>query len=1021
MTRRIALAATLLLFLAGQPLLAADPPPKLIGFAHTGWTTRDGAPGLIQAMAQTTDGTLWLASETGLYRFDGIRFDRFDGPPEHPLATDLVSALFAPPTGGLWVGFRLGGLAFIGAEGTMVAHPVGAMGKGPPEATVEDIVGDLDGTLWIATTAGVWRMTNGRWENADARWGLPGGSAYDLNVDRSGAMRTRVDGRLYFLPRGAHQFVERPIPYETPGKKSYVAEGPDGQLWLASSTTGVRPLAGPADARSVAASASTQNVPWRLLFDREGALWYFDDGGVSRLTNPQVLADVRAAGERPHVERFLVADGFTSPYVMSALQDREGNIWVGTYIGLNRFTPTNLKMVVQNDSNSFSMVRARDGSMWWAQGEADRRSHILHFHDGSATEHLATPAVLTCAYQDDDGSLWFGGTDGLWRLEGKTLRPVPAPPETRGGDVQAMVRDKAGGLWLSLPRRGVFRLSDGTWTRNGNLQGLPDDAAITMARDSRGRLWFGYRNERVALIEGQTVRTFGREDGLQTGNVTAIGLQGEHVWIAGERGLTWFDGRRFVPVRVESKEYFRGLWGVVETAAGEIWASGMSGIVHLTRAQVEQILRYAAPTEPLELFDSHDGLPGNVQSLRPLPSVVEDGDGKVWFAFSGGLGYIDPKRIAHNSVPPPVAIVAINAAGREYSPYSSEIRLPVGTTQLRIGYTANSLSVPQRVRFRYRLEGLDPGWQDVGDRREAIYTNVAPGNYRFQVIASNNDGVWNETGATRSLIILPAFYQTTWFYVLGSVAVAALLFLISWFRVRQVTADVRARLEQRVVERERIARDLHDTLLQGLQGLILRFQAVAARIPSHERASEMMESALTRADEVLIESRDRVKDLRSEAEMQSDLSSLLSAAGQQFSQEHPVPFTVAVNGIPRNLHPILKEEALMIGREALSNAFRHADASKIELEIAFGVVELRLRVRDDGRGLEPDVLESGGRPGHWGLRGMRERAREIRAHLDIWSRPGHGTEVQLRVPASIAYRPRPEAARRWRWRRRAAL
>ena len=1015
MSRRITLA--LLLYLACRPLLADEPVQKLTGYAHTGWTTREGAPGLIQALAQTTDGTLWLASETGLYRFDGIRFERFNGPPEQPLTTDLVSALFAPSSGGLWVGFRLGGLAFIGEDGMVVPHPVG---KGPPEATVNAITRDRDGTLWIGTTAGVRRLAQGTWEDAAAAWGLPTGYAFDLAVDRSGAVRMRVDGHLYFLTRGSHRFIERPIPYESPGKKGFVAEGPDSQLWLAGTTTGVRPLAGPADARSVSASPKSQSFGWPLLFDREGALWYFPEEGAFRLTNPRSVTDARATGDSPHIERFAIADGLTSPYVNSAFEDREGNIWTGTNVGLNRFTPTNLKMVVQGDASSFAMVSAKDGSMWWSsQDQVGGRSHILHFLDGTAVSQLETPEILTCAYQDDDGSFWFGGTDGLWRLEGKTLRPVPEPPGTRGSDVQAMVRDRSGGLWLSIPRRGVFRYSEGAWARNGNLAGLPDEAAITMARDSSGRMWFGYRNERVALVEGRSVRMLGSGDGLQTGNVTAIGLQGDHVWIGGERGLTWFDGKRFVPVRVASKDYLRGLWGVVETAAGEIWASGTSGIVHLTRGQVGQILRNEMPREPLELFDSRDGLPGNVQSLRPQPAVVEGRDGKVWFAFSGGLGYIDPIHIVHNSVPPPVTIMAVNASGREYSAYSNEIRLPVGTTQLRIGYTANSLSVPQRVRFRYRLEGLDPGWQDVGDRREAIYTNVAPGTYRFQVIAANNDGVWNETGASRSLIVLPAFYQTTWFYVVGSLAAAALLFLVFWLRVRQVTATVRARLEQRIAERERIARDLHDTLLQGLQGLILRFQAVGARIPPHERASEMMEGALTRADEVLIESRDRVKNLRSSSEMQSDLSSLLSAAGQQFAQEHPAEFSIAIEGDPRNLHPILKEEALMIGREALSNAFRHASARKIELEIAFGTIELRLSVRDDGRGVDPDVLQSGGRAGHWGLRGMQERAREIRAHLDVWSRPGLGTEVQLRVPASIAYRARSEG-RRWRWRRRLA-
>jgi signal transduction histidine kinase len=329
--------------------------------------------------------------------------------------------------------------------------------------------------------------------------------------------------------------------------------------------------------------------------------------------------------------------------------------------------------------------------------------------------------------------------------------------------------------------------------------------------------------------------------------------------------------------------------------------------------------------------------------------------------------------------------------------------LPVHTTDVQIEYAGNSLAVPERVQFRYKLEGLDRDWHDAGTRREAHYANLGPGRYSFHVIASNNDGVWNDTGASLDFAIAPAFYQTRWFYALCAVGCLGLLLVLYQVRMRQVAAQVRSRLEARLVERERIARELHDTLLQGMQGLIWRFQAATDRIPPAEAARQLMEQSLDRADQLLAEGRDKVKELRPTLGDAADLAKALAAEGEQFAGETSIEFRVAVQGDVRDLHPIVSEEGFLIGREALSNAFRHARARRIEVEIDYERAALHVRIRDDGEGIGGAVLDAGGRPGHFGLIGMRERAKKLGAQLDIWSRPGAGTEIDLRVPARVAY------------------
>ncbi len=376
---------------------------------------------------------------------------------------------------------------------------------------------------------------------------------------------------------------------------------------------------------------------------------------------------------------------------------------------------------------------------------------------------------------------------------------------------------------------------------------------------------------------------------------------------------------------------------------------------------------------------------------------------------------MDPDHIARDTPPPPVLIQTVNA-GRDYSPFLRDIRLPKHTTQLRIGYTAASFAAPERMRFRYRLEGVDQDWQSVGEQREAVYTNLSPGAYRFLVAAANRDSAWSEPGTGIGFTIPPAFHQTRWFYALCLLFAAGILLLLYRLRMHQVTAAVQTRLEERIVERERIARELHDTLLQGFQGLMLRLQAVAERVKGEpEQAHRLIEQTLERADAVLEEGRDRVKDLRTTNKTPIDLSQVFLRVAED-AQPHPTKVRVTVEGAARELQPIVREEAEKIGTEAVANALRHAKASAIDVDIIFGRRQFALRVCDDGVGIDETVVHHG-REGHFGLTGMRERARGIRGHISMASRPGGGTEIELIIAAGIAYVARRPAFARW-WRGR---
>jgi signal transduction histidine kinase len=503
----------------------------------------------------------------------------------------------------------------------------------------------------------------------------------------------------------------------------------------------------------------------------------------------------------------------------------------------------------------------------------------------------------------------------------------------------------------------------------------------------------------VAMLNGDRIRVFSGNEGVHVGAVTSIQGKGAEIWIGGEFGLEFFDGSRFHAVDPSDGSALGGVSGIVAAPDDGLWFSENQGIRHIPEAQLRQL---DSGKVEFETFGVLDGLTADLRGSLSSPSAVQTTDGRIWFATTKGVAWINPKRVVRNAVPPPVFIESVIADGRKYD-ISTFLKLPPRSANLQICYTATSLTIPERVRFRYLLEGQDKEWQDAGTRREAFYTNLNPGSYHFRVIACNNDGVWNEIGTVLHFDVLPAFYQTITFRLAALVAGVLLLVALYQLRLRQAAAGLSERLEERLAERERIGRDLHDTLLQGFQGLILRFHDAMMEIPEREPARQLMETALDRADEVMAEGRDRVVSLHPSFDKYGDLAQSLARAGVEIANGSEVKISVSAEGHVQTLDPVALDEIYYIGREAIVNAFRHAQGQGIEVEVDYASWEFRLRVRDDGRGIDPKILEAG-RPGHIGLASMRERAERVGGRLDIISGPGAGTEIELRVPAAKAYR-----------------
>jgi ligand-binding sensor domain-containing protein len=766
---------------------------------HKGWTVADGAPGDIRAIAQTTDGTLWLASPSGLSRFDGISFVRYNGPAEQPFESTGIYTITASTDGGLWIGFTWGGISFL--KNDTVIHY--GEREGLPVGSVRRILTDGNGVTYAATTRGLYRLESNRWASVVVDASDPKPRIYTAVEDRARTFWVSTSAGVYARPVGTTSFREiaKPdmnnfsVPYEIG-----LAGGPDGAMWATnlSRPGGITRVEAPTDSAQIGlrelASGDTSRANG-MFFDREGNLWIGGSKEIHRFA-AETLTDDLSSGAR-RMALFTAADGLTGTVVQCFFEDREGNIWAATTAGLDRFSQSNVIKVVGTSFANPVVIAGEAGTVWASKWSRESSSPLLEIRNNAVVKEL--PALFVAsAYRSPDGSIWFGGWQGLSHFDDGHVTTIALPEKD---EVQAMVQDRTGALWVSVIRKGVFRFADGQWSLNGNLPALPRLDAIVETAGASGSLWFGYRSNQIARIDGSSVKLFGTADGLHVGTVMAIaGGRSQHVWIGGELGLARFDGTRFVPVSSASGGSLRGISGIVELKSGDLWLNTSAGIVHLSEFELTHAEHDAQYRVHGEVFDHLDGMPGYAVQVRPTPSAIEGTDGRLWFALTTGLVSIDPLQIKRNPLPPPVTIWSVSAGGTQY-PAASQPRLPVHTTNVHIDYTAGSLTIPERVSFRYKLEGSDRDWQYAGNRREVFYTNLGPGPYTFRVIAANNDGVWNMTGASVRFTIAPAFYQTAWFYALCALVSLAFLRFLYMIRIRQLSGQGRSRPGRRLIDR----------------------------------------------------------------------------------------------------------------------------------------------------------------------------------------------------------------------------
>lgn len=948
------------------------------------------------SMAQTPDGYLWLGTEFGLFRFDGLRNHPWQSPSQS-LPSTMVMSLLAARDGSLWIGTDKGLAKW--KDGIITQYPQ-IDGK-----YIFKIVEDREGTIWasgIAVTTGRLCAIKNSSVHCEGDDGLLGRGAFNLFEDSKGNLWAGVKNGLWRFRPGPPKFY--PLPGEPDGIQG-IGEDVDGTLLVGWKGGVHKFVEGKTEPYVLAGIDGRFNVR-RILRDRDGGLWLGTaDRGLVHVY--QGRADV-----------FGPADGLAGQNIYSLFEDREGNIWVATADGLDRFRDFAVVTFSTKQGLSSadvgSVLATRDGSIWITTSEGLNRWNnglITTFGAGGQQDGKINGLHPNSVFQDDSGRIWISTLAGFGYLQNDLFRPVSTVP----GAINAVAQDTTGNIWFANEHAALFQVRGDSvvqqvpWTNFGH-----NDPASALAADrSRGGLWLGFMQGGITrFADNKVTEAYATAEGLARGRVNDLRFdRAGALWASTNGGLSRLKDGRLTTITTTNGMPCDTTHWIIEDTTGSFWLDTACGLLRITRPEMDNLIsavdddKTAKPAIQFLVLNSSDGMRSVSSGTHFSPQVTQSADGKIWFYGGDGVSVVDPLHLPFNKLPPPVHVERFIADRKTYDATTSgPLQLPPLIRDLQIDFTALSLVAPERILFRYQLEGRDAGWQEVTDRRQVFYNDLPPGDYRFRVMAANNSGVWNETGTYFDFNIAPAYYQTTWFRIAVILAVLLTLGAIYQLRLRQVARQVRGRMEERLEERERIARDLHDTLLQGVQGLILKFHVISKQIPKDSPAYNALEKTLDHADEVLAEGRDRIRNLRVDSASLSDLPAAFRTVAEETSQGREAVFKTVVEGQVRDLHPLVLEECYCIGREAIINALSHSAAQNVEAEIAYDSRQFRLRVRDDGRGIDPDILEAGGRSGHWGLQGMRERSQKIGGQLKFWSRPETGTEVELTVPGATAYR-----------------
>ena len=963
------------------------------------WQTDDGLPhNTITALTQTRDGYLWLGTQNGLVRFDGVRFALFDTHNTPALPSDRIVQLHEDSAGTLWIGTELGGVVGL-RHGLFTTHL--APGLGTAHNYARSFASDSRGTLWMASCE--WQLlslSHGSFTRENAAWPLSGSECYSVASDPKGVwIGTGVelafhDGTAFRQVWSTNQEPDFRVEYLSPSRL--------GGCWVAANRR-LRRFDQGGWAADLGAYAWTNRPVYDLYEDRRGRVWVATLGaGVHRC-------------EPGHTLSLTTRDGLPTDFIRCVCEDREGNVWLGTEGGgLCRLKAAAFQVIGQREGLPSEQVlavsEAGDGGMWVGtngdglthlkDGQVERlgaeqglgNGHVWsvledrqgvvwagtwgglfarapggHFNGLSDNRRISWEVL---GLFEDGPSLWVGqqGLGGVARLEAG----VPVIPALAGlpdaGDVRAVAKTADGAYWFGTSGRGLFRWHDGQVLHLGRTNGLGSDTVWSLHADDDGSLWIGTYRGGLARWQAGTLAHVNESLGLPDGNICQI--------IEDRRGNLWFGT-------------YDGIWRVSKEALRRVLDGRQQAVTWfgLTKA---------------------DGLPSAQCSGGFQPSGCRSRDGRLWFPTPKGLVVVEPEKVVLNPLPPPIVLEMVRANGQPLVLTAPEggtpvpLEFPPGTRQLEFHYTALSLTAPAKVRFRHQLTGVDHDWSAPETARSASYNLAGPGRHRFQVIAANNDGLWNDTGVAVELIVLPHPWETGWFAA-GTVLLAVLvvagtarhLVRRSW-KLRLERAEHERALER---ERSRIARDLHDDLGAGLTQVTLLGElagdhgAPAAEQRTHLDALKARTRQLSRSlDEIVWAVNPRCDSLPA-------LATYLT----QFAREFFVAGRPRLRlDIPVDLPPVplavdVRHHLFLATKEAFNNVAKHAHASEVNLRLRLEEDRLTITVSDNGGGFDPQH----GTPGRSGLANLRQRLTDIGGRCVVTTAPGAGTRIEfrLRLPA----------------------
>ena len=1002
---------------------ALDPSVDISQYAHTAWKIRDGFfKGRIFAMAQTPDGYIWLGTEFGLLRFDGVRTVPWESPTGENLPSNFVLSLLAARDGRLWIGTSEGGL--VSWKDDKLTHYPDLDGQ-----SVVALLEDREGTVWAAGE------------------GVPTGRLCALRADST---------QCYGKDGGLGVFVE--ALYEDPAGQLWVG-GPHGKLW--------RWKPGPAKSYAMPDKVVTAQA---LLTVDNGSLLIATQNGIRKLVDgkpteyrvlsrgkfdPRSLFRDRDGGlwigtsdrgllhvHQGRTDVFSQSDGLSGDDVLTIFEDREGNIWVATLNGLDRFrefaVPTiSVKQGLSN-GNPWSVMAAKDGSVWlgtrdglnkWDNGQVTvyrkQGNHSLTLAARQGDGQIAETAVRNISssglpsdnihslFQEDDGRIWVSTSRGVAIFENDSFALISGIPE---GQVHGFTADKAGNVWLSHQDDGLFRMRGGRVVERIPWPKLGVDAfAEALLFDpAQGGLWLGSPTSGLTYFSGGKVRaSYSSAAGLE-GGITSLQMDEDGaLLVTTASGLSRVKNGRVATLSSKNGLPCNGIHSAIEDDSHALWVYATCGLLRISRAEWNAWATEADAASDkaakrriqFTLFDSSDGVRSYELVSGYSPHVAKSKDGRLWFPALDGVAVVDPRRLPINKLPPPVRIEQVTV-GRKIYEVSSGLRLPRRARDLQIDYTALSLVAPEKVRFRYILEGRDSAWQDVGNRRQAFYTNLPPGNYRFRVIACNNSGVWNEQGASLDFSIVPAYYQTNWFRMLCILTFLGMVWLVYHLRIRALErhqTEIQALNDQLIktqeAERMRISGELHDGILQQITSLTLRLAKVRRQVPPDSEAVATVNILQQQLIKIGTDVRHLSHELHPALLQEAGLPAALSSYCDEFSKVRNLTVSCETDASVQDLSPGAALCIYRIAQEALGNAAKYSEAKKLDVRLTRSDGRVSLSVSDDGVGCTPNqIAKSGG----LGLINMRERVLQLDGTFEFDSEPGRGSTVRVTVPFRAA-------------------